>query len=231
MAHAAKIRSLVLLSGGLDSSLSLIKACDETEVRFALTFDYGQKSHEREIVSAKKICARYKIEHRVIALPFFGELASHPFFGNETTCPTPSAGDLDDKAAGNKSAKAVWVPNRNGLFINVAASFAEKENIDLIYVGFNAEEAATFPDNSKAFIETANRSLEFSTLNHVKVTAPTIDQNKTQIVADMIKRDFDFNLLWSCYNDGTKMCGACESCMRLKRALSKNKLETNTLFS
>ncbi len=225
--------AIVLLSGGLDSTLSLLIAQGEATVRFALTFDYGQKSRECEISFSKRICEIYKIEHRVVALPFFSELATHPFFGGASSCPNPTAGELDDHKASTKSAKAVWVPNRNGLFINVAASLAERENINLIYVGFNAEEAATFPDNSKAYITAVNESLAYSTLNKVKVTAPTIDQNKTQIVADMVKREFDLNLLWSCYNDGPKMCGTCESCMRLKRALKENKwdIELKNLFS
>ena len=62
----------------------------------------------------------------------------------------------------------MWVPNRNGVFIAIAAAFAESLGADLVVTGFNAEEAATFPDNSAAFAAAATESLRFSTANGVR---------------------------------------------------------------
>lgn len=216
--------SLVLLSGGLDSVYALYKAREESEVLFVLTFDYGQRSAANEIRHASQICVTLGVPHKVLALPFFKDISGHPLFDQTLDCPAPKPTDLDDRGASLASAKAVWVPNRNGIFLNVAAGLAEAVTAHFIYVGFNAEEAATFPDNSRGYVEAVNEALAYSTLNRVEVRSPSQELIKTQIVAELKHRDFDFRHLWSCYLAGDKMCGRCESCARLKRALKANAL-------
>ena len=49
-------KAIILLSGGLDSLVSLAIAEKEYNIRLALTFDYGQKSAIQEILASKKIC-------------------------------------------------------------------------------------------------------------------------------------------------------------------------------
>ena len=61
-------KSIVLLSSGLDSVVSLAISKEEYNITLALTFDYGQKAAKREINSAKKITDFYKIDHKVIKL-------------------------------------------------------------------------------------------------------------------------------------------------------------------
>jgi len=220
-----KKQALVLLSGGLDSALSFVKAYNESSYVMAVTIDYGQKAKEREVNAAQKICKHYNAPHHVMASSFFSDMSEHPFF-SEHIAPELKSDQLDDPETTLKSAKAVWVPNRNGIFINTAAAIAEKNNIDRIYVGFNAEEGATFPDNTQEFVSAINESLKYSTLNHVEVIAPTIKLNKTEIVKELYDLDFPFSLLWSCYGNKDKMCSHCESCQRLIRALKNNKLDT-----
>lgn len=214
--------SLVLLSGGLDSVYALHKAREESEVLFVITFDYGQRSAASEIRHAQKLCAKLSVAHKILELPFFKELVQHPLFDADTACPSPTNVDLDDHRASLESAKAVWVPNRNGIFLNVAAGLAEAARANFIYVGFNAEEAATFPDNSRGYVEAVNEAFAYSTSNRVEVRSPSQDMIKTEIVAELKHREFDFRNLWSCYLAGDKMCGRCESCARLKRALVAN---------
>jgi len=150
---------------------------------------------------------------------FFTELTNHPFFNDAIDCPEPDMDKLDDKLTTTETAKAVWVPNRNGIFLNIAAALAESQSINSLYVGFNAEEAVTFPDNSLDYVNSMNQSLSFSTLNKVKITAPTINMVKKEIFKELFNSDFPVKYLWSCYNNYEKMCGKCESCQRLKRAM------------
>ena len=120
--------------------------------------------------------------------------------------------------------KAVWVPNRNGAFLNIAASFCDSLSINYIIFGANKEEASTFPDNSQEFIDNINKSLEFSTLTKTKVLAPLMDFDKTQIVKLGAELQTPFHLIMSCYNEDNSHCGKCESCKRLKTALEKAEL-------
>lgn len=220
-------KSIVLLSGGLDSTLAFLIAKKNSVIQFALTFDYGQKASEKEILSAQKICGRYQVEHKVISLPFFTKLTNHPFFNESLDCPGVKSNQLDDKAITLKSAETVWVPNRNGIFLNVAAGIAESLKIPAVYVGFNAEEAATFPDNSKDYLKSINHCLSFSTLSQVKVLSPTVDMVKKEIFKELLKNDFPISYLWSCYHNHEKMCDHCESCQRFKRAAAQNDWSEN----
>jgi len=126
-----------------------------------------------------------------------------------------------------KSAKSVWVPNRNGILINAAAAYAEKLGAHRVVVGFNVEEASTFPDNSEEFLKRATRSLEYSTSNQVEVYCYTTSLNKRQIVRELraLPRKFPFELLWSCYEGGETPCGRCESCQRQARAFEDHSQE------
>jgi 7-cyano-7-deazaguanine synthase len=220
MHEHSKQSSIVLLSGGLDSVVNFKKAFDETTVSLILTFDYGQSSRLMEMEASRKIAGLYSIPHRVIKLDYLEELdtgltkGSYPVFDKQK---------LDDLAYSLETAKSVWVPNRNGLFINIAAAFADKEKISTIIVGFNKEEGLTFPDNTAAFIGKINQSLAYSTGNHTKVKSYTIAMNKKDIVKLGRAIDAPFEFVWSCYSDKSKMCGVCESCRRLKRALEENK--------
>ncbi|MBE0466956.1 MAG: 7-cyano-7-deazaguanine synthase, partial [Candidatus Desulforudis sp.] len=130
----------------------------------------------------------------------------------------PEARDLDDTEWCADSARRVWVPNRNGLLINVAACFAEALGCSRIVVGFNREEARTFPDNSRHFVDAVNHSLTYSTLTEVRVVCYTQFLDKAEIVSLGRRLGVPWSLVWSCYRDGEQACGKCESCRRLERA-------------
>jgi len=187
----------------------------------AITFNYGQRSAEKEIESAKKICRHYDVQHQVIDLPWFALMKASALIDSQEALPELKSEDLDKKAVTEKSAKAVWVPNRNGTLINVAASIAENRLANWLVVGFNKEEARTFPDNSEDFIEATNRTFQFSTQGTVTLKAPMMAKTKKEIVLWMLAQKIDLSPVWSCYRGGDKMCGVCESCARCKRALKQ----------
>lgn len=213
------LRSIVLLSSGLDSTVNFCKALRETEVVLSLTFDYGQKSAKREMAQAKKISEKFGVACRAIHLDWLKEITKTSLVDPGVKIPHLALSDLDDREITQKSAAAVWVPNRNGVFIHIAAAIAEAMTAGLIVVGFNAEEAEMFPDNSQEFIDRINRSLEFSTLTKPKVICYTASLNKREIVQLGRELNAPFDLMWSCYEGGGEMCGKCESCLRFVRAI------------
>lgn len=214
-------RSLILLSGGLDSAANLAFCREYDDPVLAVTVRYGQKAQDKEVSAARKLCEVYGVEHRVLDLQWLGELGGSSLTSNQTSVPKVATRDLDDREVTEKSAQSVWVPNRNGILINVAAAIAESLKIERIVVGFNSEEAATFPDNSEEFLKRATRALEYSTSNQAQVFCYTTDKNKKQIVAELelLPNSFPFDLVWSCYHGGEKPCGECESCRRSARAM------------
>lgn len=215
-------KSIVLLSAGLDSTVNLAQAADETEVKMALTFDYGQRAARQETTMARRLARHYKVPHRIIALPWLTGVRS-TLTDPTKAIPKVDVKDLDDRRRMRLSAKQVWVPNRNAIFVSIAAGFAEFTSANLILGGFNAEEAATFPDNSARFIKAANNLLKESTLGRVEVASYTQHSIKSEIVQRGIQLGIPFRYIWSCYEDGPLMCGECEPCARLVGALAKNR--------
>ncbi len=217
-------KSLILLSGGLDSAANLAFTAHFDEPVLALTIDYGQRAAKPEIEAAKKLASHFGVEHLVLDLKWLGALGGSSLTSKTIDVPQLAKSKLDDLAASKESAKLVWVPNRNGLFINVAAAIAESRKLQQVVVGFNKEEAATFPDNSSQFLGVATLSLKYSTSNGVKVACYTDMLVKTEIVQALrnLDRPFPFEMVWSCYHSGEetggKMCGKCESCQRFIRA-------------
>lgn len=214
------MKSVVLLSGGLDSAVSLAQALLDSEVVLCLTMDYGQKAARKEIAAAAALAAHYNVPHRVVELPFLKQITRTSLVEQEAHVPELSLEALENPDVAKATAAAVWVPNRNGLFINIAACFAEALGCQQVVTGFNREEAATFPDNSLDFIDAANRALRFSTLSGVRVISYTARLSKAEIVALGKRLGVPWNLIWSCYHGGETMCGRCESCLRFARAMA-----------
>lgn len=204
-------KSIILLSGGLDSVVSLGLCKEKYNISLALTFDYGQKSAVQEIEASKQICDYYKIEHKVIKLDWLKDVTH-----------TSLVSDAEVPDGIQETSNSVWVPNRNGLFLNIAGCFADGEDFDYIFIGANKEEGETFPDNTQEFIDRINSEFEYSTSKHPKVIAPLINFDKNDIVKQALANSLPLELVRSCYKNSEKHCGLCESCTRLKNALIAN---------
>ena len=215
------MKSIILMSGGLDSLVSLALTKYEYNISLALTFDYGQKSVETEIKAAKDICKHYKIDHRVIQLDWLKDITQTALVSDKEI-PKTTAKDLLSDGFTENSAKSVWVPNRNGAFLNIAAAFADAYDYNYIIIGANKEEGKTFPDNSPEFIDSITKCFEYSTRTNPKVVAPLINFSKNDIVKKAMEQCAPLELIRSCYSYKDKHCGICESCVRLKRALEYN---------
>lgn len=211
--------AVILLSGGLDSALNLALAARDGKATLALTMRYGQRAEAPELAAAAQLAEHYGARWKSLDVSWLGEVNPTSLTRKEQTLPRLGLHELDRMDLATSSAKAVWVANRNGLFLNVAAAYAEALGENEVFVGFNREEAATFPDNSAAFTEALNKSLSFSTMNQVKVASYTLDWDKPEIMAEALKANLPLNLVWSCYEAGPDRCWECESCKRSERAL------------
>ncbi|MCQ2789024.1 MAG: 7-cyano-7-deazaguanine synthase QueC [bacterium] len=217
-------KAIVLMSGGLDSLVALADAKNNYDVELALTFDYGQKSLAQEVSAAKKICEFYNVEHKLIKLDWLKEITKTSLVSDKEV-PSVDEKDLDSEEKAIDSCMQVWVPNRNSVFLNIAAAYADSFGYEYIIMGANEEEAATFSDNSQNFIDKINENFKFSTNVKPQVLAPLINLNKGGIVKKAIELQAPIRLIRSCYSAGDKHCGKCESCVRLKRALIQNGCE------
>ena len=216
-----KNKSIILLSGGLDSVVSLALSKEFCSEMLAITFNYGQKSFQAEKKASEKISKFYNIKHIVVDLPWLSKISTSSLNTNEEV-PNLLSYELDNSDIMISSSNSVWVPNRNGLFVNIAACYAESLGFDSIIIGANKEEAQSFKDNRLEFVEAINNSLENSVNSVVRLIAPLIDASKQDIVKIGIDLEIPFELIHSCYLLNDEHCGKCESCLRLKRALEQN---------
>ena len=210
--------AVVCLSGGLDSSVSLLWAQKKYKNIISLFFNYKQKAITQERKASEYFSNLVGAEFLEVDLSFLGEVSNSSLNSKEVKVPTGIDVNINDEETSRETAKSVWVPNRNGLFISVAASIAEAKSYDEVVVGFNLEEAKTFPDNSKDFVLKTNEALSYSTKNKIKLVSPTIDLNKVGILQMGMDLNLDPQKVWPCYKNSIEICRTCESCKRFLRA-------------
>src|SRR5688572_978623 len=107
-----KSNYILLLSGGLDSVVNLHAASRNGKILMAITFDYGQRSVNQEIRAAKYFCEKLNVKHEIVEIPWLTKLTHTALV--EKSHQLPKLQDLDNLQEATASAKAVWVPNRNG---------------------------------------------------------------------------------------------------------------------
>jgi 7-cyano-7-deazaguanine synthase len=212
-------KAISVLSGGLDCTVATSVFDEEYEIH-AITFDYGQKAVKQEINASKRICEKMGWMHEVIDLPWLSKISTSSL-NTDADIPELGEDDLDDLDKSSETASNVWVPARNTVFTSIALSYAESIGAEIIIVGWNGEEGATFPDNSKQYMEKFNELIDVGSPDKIRIEAPAIDLNKEKIVELGIKVGAPMELSYSCYKGDDKPCGVCESCVRRKRAFKK----------
>lgn len=206
-------RAVALLSGGLDSTVTLAMALNEGIDATALSFRYGQR-HTKELASAKKICEHYGIRHVVVDI----DLSSFHSALTDKSIEVPSdrQGKLSDEIP------ITYVPARNIIFLSVAAGLCESLDADAIYIGANAVDYSGYPDCRPEFFESFRKMLSKGTKagvegRPIEIRTPILDFTKADIVRKGKELKAPLELSWSCYNGNEKACGHCDSCrLRLK---------------
>lgn len=212
-------KAISVFSGGLDCTVATSVFNKDYEIH-AITFNYGQKAAIQEINASEKICKKMRWNHEVIDLPWLSNISNSSL----NTCedvPEVSENDLDDLDKSGETASSVWVPARNTVFTSIALSYAESIGAEIIIVGWNNEEGATFPDNSKEFLDEFNKLVKLGSPEKIRIEAPCINLNKEELVELGVKVGAPMKLSYSCYNGEEEPCGVCESCVRRKRAFKK----------
>jgi 7-cyano-7-deazaguanine synthase len=200
--------NIVVLSGGLDSTVCMGLAAAEGEV-LAVTFDYGQR-HRIELERAEKVAARYGAQQLVV------KLDASQWGGSALTDTSIDVPDFD-QAAGSAAIPVTYVPARNLIFLSVAAGVAEARNADAIYLGVNALDYSGYPDCRPEFVASFAATVALAQKRGVEgrpvqIRTPLIDLTKAQIVTLALSVGAPIELSWSCYRSGPVPCGTCDAC-------------------
>jgi len=201
-------KAVVLLSGGLDSAVTLAAAINSGEEPIALSFRYGQK-HTKELDSAKAVCDHYKIEHRIINIDLSSFKSSLTDGGKEVP--------LDRKGKLHESIPTTYVPARNIIFLSIAVGVAESTDADSIYIGANSVDYSGYPDCRPEFFKKYEEMISAGTKagiegRPIKIRTPILNLSKEEIIKKGMELGSPLHLTWSCYKGGEKACGRCDSC-------------------
>jgi len=203
-------KAICLLSGGLDSTVSLYVARSEGYSPIALSIEYGQR-HFREISVARALTKKIVIPHYFAAL-------SMPWKGSallDAKIKLPK--DRDEKTM-SKEIPVTYVPGRNSVFLSMAMSCAETEKAEAIFIGANVLDYSGYPDCRPEYLQGFSEAMIHGTkagINgwKVEIKAPLIKLTKKDIVLLGQKLGVPFETTWSCYAGDDKPCGACDSCI------------------
>jgi len=207
---------LVLFSGGIDSTTALYWAVSQYKKVYALTFDYGQR-HSIEIAFGQRITTRLQIPHKILLLNLW------QIGGSSLTDFTLDIPEFDKVEEIDGGLPLTYVPFRNGIFLSMAAAWAEVKGIRDIICGFNIIDSPNYPDTSSSFVEAMEKAINLGTKalfsrNKTRVVAPFIHMKKSEIIRVGFSLGTDYSYAISCYAGREVPCGKCSSCLLRRKA-------------
>ena len=201
------MKAVCLLSGGMDSSTLAYVAKSKGYEILALHLNYGQRTENRELASAKKIAGLLDAQAFVeISLDYFTK------FGASSLTDKAIAVDTFDPARAH--VPNTYVPFRNANLLSIATSFAEANAADAIFIGVQSLDYSGYPDCRPAFIDAFQKVIDLGTKDTTKITlfTPFIHMTKTDILREGSRLGVPYEHTWSCYRNEGKACGTCGSC-------------------
>lgn len=247
-------KAYVLLSGGLDSTVALHIAMDQSEAVEAISVNYGQR-HSRELEFAKKTCAKYGIPHKVLNIE--GILSGKGVMLSDASVEIPNISYADIKGV-----SPTYVPFRNGTLLSLITAQAQKwvnQEIQTltdhmssmqdpnpkqaatdamrdtvgIYFGAHADDAANwaYPDCSELFNGAMANAITVGTYGAVRLNTPLQWMSKAEIVEKGVKLGVDFAGTWSCYAGGAEHCGICPTCRSRREAFILAGVDDPTVYA
>ena len=216
-------KCVILLSGGLDSTVLMYSLIGQYEV-YPLTISYGQK-HNKEVLAARDVCearGHWLLKRwRYLDLSGLRSILLSALTG---------VGNIPKGNYSEATMSQTVVPNRNMIFLAIAAGYAESIGADYVAYAAHTEDHYLYPDCRPEFAYAVNDALILGTGRKVSMKVPFIHKTKADIVALGKKLVVPFRLCWSCYEGGNVHCGQCSTCVERRRAFIKAGVSDPTIY-
>ena len=216
------MKTVVLLSGGMDSVTAFYEVRLQHEIVAALSFDYGSKHNAREIPFAKLHAERAGVPHRSIDLGFMNDCFASDLL--------KSGGDIPDGHYAEENMKRTVVPFRNGIMLSVACGFAESMEAEALAIASHSGDHAIYPDCREPFMQGMAAAMQEGTYARIQLMRPFIAMDKTAIARRGVELGIDFSETWSCYKGGEIHCGTCGTCVERREAFILAGLPDPTVY-
>ncbi|WXG41528.1 MAG: 7-cyano-7-deazaguanine synthase QueC [Candidatus Freyarchaeum deiterrae] len=212
-------KCVVVLSGGPDSSTLAYWAKKEGYNEYALTVKYGQIA-TKETKHAIMIADKLGIPIKEIDLSSLNEI----FVGVTSLC--------DESIDMTSSfSEPIIVPFRNAIFLSVAVAYAVSIGATKVFYGAQGSDAPFYPDCRKEFYKSFEKTAQLGTETAINIDAPFSNIPKSEVLKLGAKLGVPFQLTWSCYFNGPKHCGKCESCVNRRKAFKEARIPDPTEYS
>lgn len=212
--------AVVLMSGGMDSTLCAAIALSQGFEVAGMHLNYEQRTEAREERAFSEICDFYKIKKRLlIDVSYFKQIGSSSLTEIEMQV---SKADLDSNAIPTS-----YVPFRNANILAISTSWAEAINASALFIGASQVDGSNYPDCRQSFFDAFQSAIDLGTKpeSTIKIIIPLINMTKADIVREGAKLGIPFELTWSCYQNSDKPCGVCDSCALRERGFRLAGLE------
>lgn len=213
------MKTVALVSGGMDSitMLRLLAAAgDEIHV---VSFDYGQR-HVKELEFAKRAASEYAAGWSILPI----DQVFDAFAGKSGSALINDDVDIPEGHYAEESMKATVVPNRNMILLSLAAGFAIAHEMEGVAYAAHSGDHAIYPDCRQVFMLHLGRAMSHCDWNPPALWTPFADITKTEIAALGLDLGINYELdTWSCYKGGKDHCGECGTCVERFEALEAAK--------
>lgn len=215
------MKTVVLLSGGLDSAVTAAVAKSRGFEVYALTLRYGQR-HAVEVAAAQKLARSLGVaRHAVLDLDLRAVTAS----ALTAEIPVPTGRDV---ATMGQDIPVTYVPARNTVFLSLALAWAETLGAFDIFIGANALDYSGYPDCRPEYLDAFERMANLATkagvegTGHFTIHAPFLRSTKADIVRAGVDLRVDLAATTSCYQPDAQgaACGECDSCLLRGKAFA-----------
>ncbi len=206
------MRTVVIYSGGLDSTVLLYQLRHEGHEVKALSVHYGQR-HRRELQAAAAIAAALGLEHRVVDLAGLAGLLPGVAL-------TSAGAEVPREEYGRSNLEVTTVPNRNMVLLAVAIAWAAALGDDAVAFAAHAGASITYPDCRPEFAGAMDRAAQECDWRPIRVLAPFVSWHKADIVRRGHALGVPLGRTWSCYVGGERHCGTCGTCRDRRAAFT-----------
>lgn len=223
-------RAVVLLSGGLDSTVTAAVARQEGFTLYLLTIAYRQR-HAIEIEQARQVAAALRVKNHVVVEVDLRTLGGSALTGDLAV---PKDRHEQERAQG---IPVTYVPARNLIFLSLAAAHAEVVGASAVYFGANVLDYSGYPDCRPEFIRAFEQTVAVGTKSGVEgarleVRAPLLMLSKPEIIQLGLKLHAPLHLTHSCYDPvGSLACGRCDSCVIRRQGFAKAGVEDPVAYA
>ena len=221
IASLSRPRSVVCLSGGMDSCVTAAIAARDSDA-FALHFSYGQRTETRELTAARAVADQLGFHDFLhLRIDLFRHIGGSALTDRRIDLPDAAADFGNSPSPFDTQPPVTYVPFRNAHFLSAAVSWAEVLGATRIYVGAVEQDSSGYPDCRPAYYDAFQQVIRTGTRDgNIQILTPLIALNKAEIVRLGLESKAPLDVTWSCYREEQEACGTCESCVLRLRAFA-----------